>query len=400
MTSTQPLRSGLVARTRRLDTTGPLLDWLGAEGFAWAQGRSGFVTDGVAMQVAVDDAVDVLRSIDVDDEVQAPGTGPIALGALPFTLPARAALTVPARVVGVSGGGAAWITELGPVAPRPRVEHPPPTQWSTSSSDDLASWGTKVRDALARIDRGELRKVVLAREVVVEADVRIDRDRVLAHLLATQPDCYAYAAPDFVGASPELLVQRLGAGVVSRPMAGTVARGADARADTRAIATLRESAKDAFEHQLVVDAVVDTLSESCVDVHAPTAPDVARLATVAHLATTITARVRDASTTALDLALALHPTPAVAGSPTEAALALIRELEGFDRGRYAGPVGWVDAHGDGEWVVALRGAELDGRRARVRAGAGIVTGSDPAAEWTETEAKLASVLDALLHSPS
>jgi isochorismate synthase EntC len=122
---------------------------------------------------------------------------------------------------------------------------------------------------------------------------------------------------------------------------------------------------------------------------------VARLSTVAHLATTIRARLRDPSVSALDVATLLHPTPAVAGVPCEAALAAIAELEGFDRGLYAGPVGWVDARGDGDWAVALRSATLHGARARLVAGAGIVAGSDPVAEWDETESKLAAMRSAL-----
>lgn len=395
MTSTQPLCSGLVARTRSLDDPRPLLDWLDDDGFAWIRDDVGFVTAGMALEVSAADAAATLRSIEGDDDVDLAGTGPIAVGALPFDRPQHATLMIPTRVVGRTGDGATWITEL---EHGESFVHAPRALASSRArpGDDRVSWEAKVRDVLGRIAREELHKLVLAREVVVDAELPFDRNAVLARLLAMQPGCFAYAAPGLVGASPELLVRRVGDAVVSRPMAGTVARrDGDNGDDAGAIKELAESAKDALEHRLVVEEVVRILEGVCDDVRASAVPEIARFSTVAHLATRITARVRDRGVTALDLALALHPTPAVAGCPTGAALSAIGELEHFDRGRYAGPVGWVGADGDGEWAIALRGAELLGRRARVRAGAGIVAGSDPGAEWAETEAKLASVLAAL-----
>jgi menaquinone-specific isochorismate synthase len=206
-----------------------------------------------------------------------------------------------------------------------------------------------------------------------------------------------FAADGLVGATPELLVRRRGASVMSRPMAGTIARGATDEGDRAAEATLAASVKDGLEHRLVVDAVVVGLRASGVDVTTVRGPEVARLATVSHLATTIagTVDLRSARS-ALELALALHPTPAVAGAPLDTALAALQDLETFDRGRYAGPVGWVDAGGDGEWAVALRCAELEGPTARLVAGAGIVAGSDPDDEWAETQAKLEPMLRVLV----
>jgi isochorismate synthase len=260
---------------------------------------------------------------------------------------------------------------------------------------DRAEWTAAVRHALDAVAAGTLRKVVLAREVTVQGLAGVDRRLVLARLLASHPTCFTYASGQFVGATPELLVSRQGDAVVSQPMAGTVARGATADEDERLRLALRASAKDGEEHRLLVDEVLARLGSVCSSAPTAAPAEVVRLATVSHLATRVTGRLSSPAPSALALAGLLHPTPAVGGLPRREALAAIEALEPFDRGLYAGPVGWVDAAGDGEWAVALRGATLDGTSARLLAGAGIVAGSDPDAEWAETEAKLAPMLRAL-----
>jgi len=177
--------------------------------------------------------------------------------------------------------------------------------------------------------------------------------------------------------------------------AGTTPRHEDPEADERAVARLLASSKDDLEHRLVVDWVREVLAPRTqrLDIGAPTAE---RFSSVTHLTTTICGALDDARLSALDLALALHPTPAVGGSPAAAALAAIGRLEPFDRGCYGGPVGWVDATGDGEFAVALRCADIEGSRARLLAGAGIVAGSDPDLEWSETQAKLEPMLRCLV----
>jgi isochorismate synthase len=250
--------------------------------------------------------------------------------------------------------------------------------------------------ALAAIGEGRLDKVVLAREAAVEASAPWPRAEVLRRLWRRPGGVtYLYACDRFVGASPELLVRRQGRVAVSRPMAGTVPRGDSEAAEAEGLARLTGSPKEAVEHRLVVDAVADGLAKVADRVQVGR-PEVVRLATVAHLATEITADLTGPLPTALELAGLLHPTPAVGGSPRDAALAAIAALEPFDRGCYAGPVGWVDRAGDGEWAVALRCATLDGQRAHLLAGAGIVPGSDPDAEWAETGYKLRAVLEVLL----
>jgi isochorismate synthase len=260
----------------------------------------------------------------------------------------------------------------------------------------LAAWRAGVLAALEAIGDGRLDKVVLAREATVEAEGPWPRAEVLRRLRRRPGGAtYLYAREGFVGASPELLVRRRGRVAVSRPMAGTVPRGDSATAEAEGLARLTGSPKEAVEHRLVVDAVADGLAKVADRVQVGR-PEVVRLATVAHLATEITADLTGPLPTALELAGLLHPTPAVGGSPRDAALAAIAALEPFDRGCYAGPVGWVDHTGDGEWAIALRCATLDGHRAHLLAGAGIVPGSDPDAEWAETEYKLRAVLEVLL----
>jgi isochorismate synthase len=260
----------------------------------------------------------------------------------------------------------------------------------------LAAWRGAVVAALEAIGTGRLDKVVLAREAAVEGERPFPRAELLRRLRRRSGGAtFLYASGGFVGASPELLVRRRGRVATSRPMAGTVPRGDSAAAEADGLARLTGSPKEAVEHRLVVDAVADGLAKVADRVQVGR-PEVVRLATVAHLATEITADLTGALPTALELAGLLHPTPAVGGSPRDAALAAIAALEPFDRGRYAGPVGWVDRAGDGEWAVALRCATLDGPRAHLLAGAGIVPGSDPDAEWAETEYKLRAVLEVLL----
>jgi isochorismate synthase len=399
--TTTSLAAGLVARTREVDPPARLLDALAPDGFAWLSDGAGFVTSGVAMRIAAADADRVLAGIDVDDPIARPGTGAVAVGALPFTGTAGGELTIPAYMTGIDADGRAWRTEVRAlheaVATPAAPDHGEPTRFSVEGRVSRSAWASQVRALLDAIEAGRLDKAVLAREVVVHADAPFDARVVVERLRRAQAGCAVFAADGLVGATPELLVRRRGASVVSRPMAGTIARGATPDEDDAAEVALASSVKDGLEHRLVVDAVTDALRARGVDITAVTGPEVARLATVSHLATTIAGEVDPRSApSALELACALHPTPAVGGAPRDTALAMLLALETFERGRYAGPVGWVDARGDGEWAVALRCAELDGTTARLVAGAGIVAGSDPDAEWAETQAKLEPMLRALV----
>ncbi|ASX03314.1 isochorismate synthase [Mycobacterium intracellulare] len=321
---------------------------------------------------------------------------PIVLGALPFDVSSPAALLTP-RAVDVTHGLPDWPT--GPLPPvRVAAALPPP--------GDYRDRIRRARDQLAAADN-PLHKVVLARALELVTDAPMDARAVLRRLVAADPAAYGYlvdlsAAGDgyagvaLVGASPELLVGRSGDRVECRPFAGSAPRAADPDADAANGAALAASAKNRHEHQLVIETIRAALQPLCDDLSIAAEPQLSRTAAVWHLCTPISGRLRDTSTSAIDLALALHPTPAVGGVPTEAAVQLIAELEG-DRGFYAGAVGWCDAAGDGRWVVSLRCAQLsaDRRSALARAGGGIVAESDPDDEVAETTTKFATILNAL-----
>jgi isochorismate synthase len=377
----------LAAHTSVVTEPVELLDCLGPGGFAFVDGANGFVTSGVAHVVEPDDASAFLRTIahDCDDDVPA-GAGPRAVGALPFSGAGR--LFVPAVITGRDADtGQAWCTRVEPAraAAPPAIAAAHPSRFAIEALSTEAEWHAAVALALDEIAADQLTKVVLARPIEITADAPFDVRAVLGELRRAQAGCTIYADGGFVGASPELLIRKDGSNVLARPLAGT---GRDP-------ARLAASGKDAREHHLVVDAVKGALASWCRDVSVD-GPSVRAYADVAHLATTITAACQRPDVDVVSLVRALHPTPAVAGTPTAAALDLVGKLEPVDRGRYGGPCGWVDAGGNGEFVVALRGADIDGTRARCWAGAGIVAGSDSHAEWAETQMKFDAILRALI----
>jgi menaquinone-specific isochorismate synthase len=262
---------------------------------------------------------------------------------------------------------------------------------------DTASWCALVEDTTkALLDGPELRKVVLARELTVTADLPFDTLAILAFLRRRFPGCHLVAMDGLVAATPETLVSRAGDVVRSHPMAGTAPRGGDPTDDQRLAASLLASQKDRQEHQVTIDMVHDTLLGWCSYLDDEAVPSVVAVANVQHLATLVEGRLSIPAPSVLELVAALHPTPAVAGWPRDEAVAWIAAHEGLDRGRYAGTCGWVDARGNGTWAVTLRAAELDGTRARLVAGVGVLPDSDPAAELAETNAKFEALLTALV----
>ncbi len=398
----------LSAVTRPIDDApilGELLSGLSGDDFAWLTTRGGFVAHGVAAEIPVGGAEAFLNAVEVDDPLGMWATGVIACGALPFAGGDDAVLRVPASVIG-HAEGTWWHTTIGASGrnhtPDHRVTSPHtdtgqrrPEVRGISSSPDRDGWRGMVQAALTQIRRGELAKVVLAREVTVTlADTPLPGD-IVRQLVDDAAGTFVFAAQGFVGASPELLVRREGGNVSSQPMAGSVAVSTDDATTSERLDTLTRSGKDRDEHRVVVEAVADALEAHTTELDVPTSPDLVRLPSVAHLATRVTGVLDDDAPSALGLARALHPTPAVGGTPRDRAVALIDVLEPFDRGPYAGPVGWVNARGDGEWAVALRCGSVEGRTVRLYAGAGIVSGSDPDREWDETEAKLRPMLTAL-----
>lgn len=375
----------LHASTREIDPPADLLDHLGEHGFAWFADDVSFVTAG---EVARLDARDVDAYLGAIEHAGGQGgaRGPLAVGALSWRGDRQ--VTVPARIVGTDRDGRAWITTVEHGVAGAAGRPAPARRYEIEAMSTARHWAEAVAAVLRAIEAGEVEKVVLAREVRVRASASFDVARVLRELRRTQPGCYVFADGGFVGASPELLVRRTGVDVTCRPMAGTVTRDVGAGA-------LLQSDKNGREHRAVARAVVDELDRWCTGVEAAS-PEAAQFADVTHLVTDVHGRVRDPSTSALDLARALHPTPAVAGTPRPAAVGLIERLEATPRGNYAGPVGWVGAGGDGAFAVGLRCAQIDAHEARLHAGAGIVAGSDAAAEWDETTAKFEPMLRALV----
>ncbi len=353
---------------------------------------------------------DVEAHADVDDPVGLPGTGLVAFGAFPFDgrSDAAATLTVPSIVVG-RRGGTAWVTRIAAVedesAPDGLPDRTPyGPHWSATLGPGTLTpeaYQDAVRAGLAAIATGEIGKVVLARDLDGTMPVGSDLRRLVRALAAEYPDTWTYAVDGLIGASPETLVTVSDGTVTARVLAGTTARGAVADADTAASLALATSAKDLDEHQYAVQSVLAALRPHTSALVAEEQPFMLKLPNVWHLATDVEGTLVDVAS-ALDLVGALHPTAAVAGTPTEAAIEVIRRLEPFDRGRYAGPVGWIDARGDGEWAIALRCAQFGSAAVGgttiplvAHAGAGIVAGSDPEAEMLETRVKFRPIVDAL-----
>jgi menaquinone-specific isochorismate synthase len=390
------------ATTRWLDAD---VDLLTAGDLLFERNRLGLAGLGVALRVPLSEADAALTAIEVDDEVGLPGCGPVAFGALPFDPSAPAELIVPSEIWGRADDGTRWhtvITESGELDERMVGNRPPsrrdsqPSRFTVEPSRSPESWCELVEQATKAMADGSLRKVALAREVVVTADAPFDRGSILSRLRSTYPGCHLYSVDGFIGASPELLVSRAGDIVRSHPMAGTAARGGDPATDARLAASLLASTKDREEHQITIDMVHDTLLNWCSYIDYEAEPSIVPVANVQHLATLVEGRLSHPAPSVLELVAALHPTPAVCGSPRSEALAFILEHEGFDRGRYAGAVGWVDGSGNGSWAVSLRCAALDGPVARLYAGNGIVADSDPATELAETRAKFQAMLSALV----
>ncbi len=337
------------------------------------------------------DATELLAGCVRDLSARARASGaPLLVGAVPFAAEAAARLVVARDIE--------WAPRLsgvrrGAVPKAVRV--------------DLVPWPDRytagVERAMARLTGKH--KVVLARAIDVITAEPARAGELVRSLVCGEPDAYVFAVPVgtqrsgarrvLVGASPELVVRRAGRSVVSNPLAGSVPRSSDPVEDRERAAQLLHSRKDLHEHRIVVEAVADALRPLCAALEVPATPSVLHTSTMWHLSTQVRGVLRDPRTNALELAAALHPTPAVCGWPTDAARRLIAEAEAFDRQFYCGLTGWMNAAGDGEWVLALRCAEVADTRMRLYAGAGVVEGSAPAAELAETSAKFRTFLTAL-----
>lgn len=402
----------LVVRTRRLDADVDLVDVAGDDGLLFVRDGVGLAARGEVARVevtydegtgAAEAARQVLASIEQVGEAGPPGTGPLAVGALPFRRDRTGHLVVPETVVSRAPDGTRWVTTIGAgdgadlvdVVERPDAVEELPARFEVFADQDPADWCAAVARARDALD-DEFRKVVLARSLTVRCDRPLSRAAVVRALRRTYPACTIFSIDGFVGASPELLVARAGDVVRSHPLAGTAPRSADPTRDAGLAAGLLASAKDRAEHRVTIDMVHDTLLPWCSYLDEEAEPSIVSMANVQHLGTMVQGRLSAPAASVLELVAALHPTPAVGGDPRDRALAVIDELEVAPRDRYAGPVGWVDAEGNGTFVVGIRSAQIDGDRARLWAGVGVVADSDPLAELAETRAKFQAVLSAVV----
>ncbi|MBV9661654.1 MAG: isochorismate synthase [Acidimicrobiales bacterium] len=399
------------ARTTRLPEPPDLLAEAGDDGLLFRDEHGGLAGRGVAMRIELPDGLsdperfaqvtEILRAIPTRDPIGRPGTGPVAIGALAFDPSVPGHLVVPAVVYG-RAGDEGWVTKISGSSPPAAVRGgEPPDEFSLTPTMTHAEWRDLVAETVAVLERGEMAKVVLARRIDIAANRPFVVSDVLERLVALYPSCSVFSIDGFLGASPELLIARRGDRVESHPLAGTVARSGDAHGDEELVARLMSSAKNRREHQVVVDTITSGLAPYCDHLDVPAEPSVMGLRNVSHLATHITGRLiagklGERPPSALELVAAIHPTPAVGGNPAEAAVRYLQKVEGFDRGPYTGPVGWMDARGDGTWMLGIRCGEVAGATARIYAGNGIVAGSDPVDELAETQLKLQALLAALV----
>ncbi len=338
----------------------------------------------------------------VTDPLARTGTGLLAFGAFAFdeSSAQTSVLIVPEIIVGREDGQC-WVTRIHvtgeSASANPLALHPLGDEYRIALLPGAlppAGFRTAVSFGIERIRAQQVNKVVLARDLVGRVPAESDLRRAISKLALGYPDCWTYAVDGLIGSSPETLIRADHGSVNARVLAGTISRGADAEDDREAALTLATSSKDGDEHEFAVQSVLKSLRPHTSVLATSEIPFTVKLPNLWHLATDLEGTLSDGSTS-LDLIAALHPTAAVAGTPTLEALSLIRELEPFDRGRYAGPVGWVGADGDGEWAIALRCAQVAPEGGiTAYAGCGIVLDSDPDRELAETKMKFRPIVEA------
>jgi menaquinone-specific isochorismate synthase len=383
-----------------------ILELLPTESSAFVRGGQGLVGWGEAKRLVatgpnrIAELAAAWRSyvaeLEVVDQVALPGSGPIAFGTIAFadTSETESVLIMPRVVIG-RRDERFWITSVDD------AKLPAATVWAQNAPVTLSpgalgrnGFSELVDRAVAMIQEEQLEKVVLARDLVGSVPSDFDLRTALGRLSDRYPSCWIYSVDGMFGASPELLVRVSHSQVSARVLAGTAARGTDPNVDQAIAKALAESHKNVSEHAFAVKSLVSALEPFCDHVDADTDPFSLALPNLWHLASDVHGVLKENSSV-LDLASALHPTAAVAGTPRDSAQKLIAELEPFDRGRYAGPVGWIGADGDGEWVIALRGAQLQGGKITAYAGCGIVSESDGESELIETDLKFQPIIGAL-----
>ena len=390
----------MIATTIEFDSSVDLNDVAGSDGYLFVRSGVGYAARGVAAQITFSEVQKTLLAIQHFNHTDLDVT-PIAMGILPFDANTAGEFFIPRQLVGKDEQGRCWLTTIDDAPTDIEISQPPTAQSNTFSVRPLTpieSYLQAVASARDAVREGKITKAVIAREIVVEASQPIDVHAVLHRLRSTFGNSYRYSINGFIGASPELLIEVTGQTIRSYPLAGTTPRTGDPLTDDLLARKLISSMKDQIEHRVVIDVIHDMLLPYCSYLDWEPEPSVIQVANVQHLGTLIEGHLSQDHPPLLELARMLCPTPALGGHPRIEALKIINQLEGFDRKNYGGAVGWVDAHGNGTWAVAIRCAELSDNRmtARIIAGGGIVAASDPNAELAETQAKFQAMLSAIV----
>ena len=397
--------------TSRIGEHLPLLDLLPeGEQFTWVRGGEGLVGWGVHASTTVsgrdrfEDARkwwhQQLETFSISNSVHGSGTGPVLFTSFSFDRNQESVLIIPKVIVGQKGSNS-WITWIGsdaqPQLPETAAALAPSTFTFSDGTLSADEWKKRVTEVINRVNTNGVDKVVLARDIVANSDSDIDARPILKKLSSEYPSTWVFSVDGLVGATPELLLRLSRGMVTSRVLAGTIPKTGDDEKDLALAASLARSSKDLEEHEYAVRSVADALDPFCSSTNVPESPFVLHLANVMHLATDVTGALIESKQhiDAFSLLKNLHPSAAVCGTPRNLAFDVIDEIEGMDRGRYAGPVGWIDASGDGELGIALRCGQITDRKIRIFAGCGIVAASNPEKEVEESNAKMIPMRSAL-----
>ena len=397
--------------TTRIGDHLPLLDLLNSDApLSWVRNGEGLVGWGVHATTTVSgkDRFEKARTwwhhqletFAVANSVHGSGTGPVLFTSFSFDRNEESVLVIPKVIVGQKGAQS-WITWIGdtpqPVLPESPAQHSQGTFTFGDGSISTSAWKERVAEAIKRVGSSKVDKVVLARDLVATSTQDIQTIPILKKLAAEYPSTWTFAVDGLVGATPELLLRLSRGMVTSRVLAGTIPKTGNDEKDLALAASLARSSKDLEEHEYAVRSVADALEPFCSSTNVPESPFVLHLANVMHLATDVTGALIETKqrVDAFSLLQSLHPSAAVCGTPRNIAFDIITEIEGMNRGRYAGPVGWIDASGDGELGIALRSGQITDREIRIFAGCGIVAGSNPEKELEESNAKMIAMRSAL-----
>jgi menaquinone-specific isochorismate synthase len=397
--------------TNRIGSHLPLLQLLPADTqYSWVRGEDGLVGWGeyASIKVTGKDRFDQVRTwwhqqletFSISNSVHGSGTGPVLFTSFSFDRNEESVAVIPRVIVGKKGDNS-WITWIGE-GPQPLLADTEPGyvqqdfEWQQGTLTEQ-QWETRVAQAIAKIDKSEIDKVVLARDLIATTQSEIDVRPILNKLSKNYPATWVFSVDGLIGATPELLLRLSRGMVTSRVLAGTIPKTGDDARDLALAGSLARSSKDLEEHEYAVRSVAEALEPFCSSTNVPDAPFVLHLANVMHLATDVTGALLESAhhIDAFALLKSLHPSAAVCGTPRNTAFDVIDEIEGMNRGRYAGPVGWVDARGDGELGIALRSGQVTQNEIRIFAGCGIVAGSDPVVELAESSAKFSAMKSAL-----